>query len=854
MNAEDAFNPSPDQRSFFASGPASMVLSQLERGLEDASPVIVLTGELGVGKTAVVREAIARWGSRVTPVWFEPEAGAPPEKTLLKQIRAFGGHGRAKDERPELIARMAHALNDITKRGSTPMLIVDDAHKYDVEMLAEVGRIESAAIAADQTLKLLLVGDPLLTEILDREELEILSQRLALSCRLEPMEQADTRQYLNHRVGATNPDAPNAFSRKAAREIHTLTRGVPGAINALADDARARANATNAGVVTPDHMRAVSAATRRANPQPTPAPNAKPQPQAAAPSAPPAPARPAASPSRAIKRPAAQPPSGQHQRPDGPPPGQPERRVAQQRPAAPTPSGQQPRPNVATTPGSPAPAASKPAAPQSATPNAPGGPKHAQPVPAKVKRVPPPPPPAEPVAPAEPAVDLDSSHPRVKEWVSRFTDGQPLRIGGGLPPITNPSAIPEQPIFADEDELLVPPSELPSAAALQAPIPDELPLPPVPPAAIEPAPTVPDPEPHAPEPHAIELPSDAPLVSADALTPPPLVLDEKPAAATPSGSIKRPAGTPPPQATSAAQPLQIAPAPKPAPTARPSGSMPKPGATSAPKPAPAQPAAKGKVPKQQQQPAASAKPAPKAATTRPAAEPPTVLTKNDVKAHKPALRDQEKKPLAVVPPKPATFDDDDDFDETLPSPTVYRVLAALIPIVLILGMAATAIVLSRRSAFDREPDAQQAATPAPTSDSAKAMPAVPVPTASPAPPPLVVTPDTEVTAETQATPDTQATPPIAVAPPPAPAPAKPRFTLSVGTYLFSDRARMRTDQLSRLTHMKSWVVTTTADGSYTYRVMLGEFVKQSEAERMADKLLSNGLVSEALVEKLPQQQ
>ena len=373
MNAEDAFNPSPDQRSFFASGPASMVLSQLERGLEDASPVIVLTGELGVGKTAVVREAIARWGSRVTPVWFEPEAGAPPEKTLLKQIRAFGGHGRAKDERPELIARMAHALNDITKRGSTPMLIVDDAHKYDLEMLAEVGRIESAAIAADQTLKLLLVGDPLLTEILDREELEILSQRLALSCRLEPMEQADTRQYLNHRVGATNPDAPNAFSRKAAREIHTLTRGVPGAINALADDARARANATNAGVVTPDHVRAVSAATRRANPQPTPAPNAKPQPQAAAPSAPPAPARPAASPSRAIKRPAAQPPSGQHQRPDGPPPGMPERRVAQQRPAAPTPSGQQPRPSVAATPSASAPAASKPVAPQSATPNAPGG-------------------------------------------------------------------------------------------------------------------------------------------------------------------------------------------------------------------------------------------------------------------------------------------------------------------------------------------------------------------------------------------------------------------------------------------------------------------------------------------------
>src|SRR6185369_931204 len=178
----------------------------------------------------------------------------------------------------------------------------------------------------------------------------------------------------------------------------------------------------------------------------------------------------------------------------------------------------------------------------SATPNAPGGPKHAQPVPAKVKRVPPPPPPAEPVVPAEPAVDLDSSHPRVKEWVSRFTDGAPLRIGAATPlPITDPSAIPDQPIFADEDELLLQQNQAPPAAEIQAPIPDELPLPPVPPAVIEPPPSAPAMEAPAPEPHAVELPKEAPLVSADALTPPPLVLDEPPAEVTPSGSIKRPA-------------------------------------------------------------------------------------------------------------------------------------------------------------------------------------------------------------------------------------------------------------------------------------------------------------------------
>src|SRR5262245_3324976 len=736
-----------------------MVLTQLERGLEDASPVIVLTGESGVGKTSVVREALARWGSRVTAVWFEVEAG-PPEKTLLKTIRAFGGHGRAKDERPELIARMAPALNDITERGSTPMLIVDNAHDYGLDMLAEVGRIESAAIAADQTLKLLLIGEPRLMDMLEREELEILQQRLALSCRLEPMEQADTRQYLNHRAGVASGDESSAFSRKAAREIHAVTRGVPSAINTLAADAQRRANTSNAGVVTPDHVRAVMAATRRAAAHAGPIEAAslnesrvRPMPQ---PTVPPRPATPSAPP-----RPAVTPPKA-----------------------------------------------------ISSTPNTPGGPKHAEPVPPRVKRVPPPPPAARPVAPVDPNVDLDSSHPRVKEWVSRFTDGQPLRIGGSMPPppITDPSKMPGgAPLFEDEDELLLPPEENPVAA--QAPIPDELPLPPVP----EPPP--------APEPHAVELANDPKLVTPEALTPPPLVLNETPAQATPSAAMKKPvvgakpANTPSQQMQRppAAPPKASQPAPKPAPpAARPSGAMPKPKQTPSAaiqRPAQAPPKLSPTPQKAKHDPNAAPK-VPQLAKSP--SEPPTILTKHDVKAHTPA------------PAAPATGLED---YENLPSPRVYRVLAALIPIVLILGMAATAIVLSRRSAFDREPDNTDlgATTPPAASESVMAMPVSPP---APAPPPLVVTPDTEVT--------------------PAAA-EKARYCLSVGTYLFSDRARARTEQLMRRTHMKSWIITTTADGSYTYRVMLGGFVNQADAERMADKLLSSGLVSEALVEQIPQQ-
>src|SRR5262249_34554241 len=284
-------------------------------------------------------------------------------------------------------------------------LIVDDAHAYELDMLAEVGRIESAAIAADQNLKLLLVGEPELVEMLDREELEILSQRLAVSCRLEPMEQADTRQYLNHRVTAAGGES-NSFSRKAAREIHAATRGVPSAVNALAAESQRRADASNAGVVTPDHVRAVMAAARRAAAHAGPIESASVtesrvvKPQAAQPPATP---KPVAQQSSAPPKPAT--PSGVHAKPASPPAP----------PAKETRSGPHARPKLESTSS----LLAKPSSSQSATPNAPGGPKHAMPVPARVKRVPPPMQ-QQSVAGPDPTIDLDSSHPRVKEWVSRF--------------------------------------------------------------------------------------------------------------------------------------------------------------------------------------------------------------------------------------------------------------------------------------------------------------------------------------------------------------------------------------------------------------------------------------------------
>jgi cell division septation protein DedD len=78
-----------------------------------------------------------------------------------------------------------------------------------------------------------------------------------------------------------------------------------------------------------------------------------------------------------------------------------------------------------------------------------------------------------------------------------------------------------------------------------------------------------------------------------------------------------------------------------------------------------------------------------------------------------------------------------------------------------------------------------------------------------------------------------------------------RFCLAVGTYLFSDRARLMAHQLSKRTRLDAWVDSVGGDGARNYRILVGDFRSESEAEKVADRLLGRGLVSEAMVEPLP---
>ncbi len=798
MNAEDAFFTSKERNAFVATTPATQVLDALEQGLAHALPIVLFSGEPGMGKSAVMHESVARWSDRVHAAWLDV-TGVPHDKFLIETIRLFGGHVRASDARPEQVGRFAHALSAVHEGGHTPLLVVDNAHLLDTDSLAELGRMESAAAAADLVLKLVLIGSPAIGGALADVALESLVTRIGIRCQLEPMSQADTREYLAHRVEAAGGDNAHGFSKKAAREIHAGTGGVPSLVNALADEAQRCANATGTAMVGPEHVRAVIAAAIRAEPQSDLADDAELEIDDMAATA--------------------------------------EAQAAAQSPPA-------------------------AAAPRAALPEKPkviASPKPTPIPPSAAARVPPPPT-RRPSLPIPQAPELDASHPRVRDWVSRFTDGQPpLQFGARIKLPTAEAATLFEPAPPPPPKAPLPKGGPAAPAATHSgstrfkppvwPLPQKPETSPAPapePVAIEPthepAVRAPEPEPVVPTPEPVPVALE---VTPEQIARPPLVLDEPPAPATPEPPAPvetEPAPEPAPESAPEAElePELVAAAPESEPTPEPEPVAAAPKPIVAPEPAresavaqaaAASEAASALSRKKQKAAARKAERAARRAadaagraTTQVASapEPITLAAAHVSPASKPAATE----PTRAPEPEWAASE---RFSDGPASPRHPRMLAAVLSGVLMLGIVILAFVFGRRRAFDKSSDT---ATPTSTVAPQEQVPAPAVPTTVPAPKRKPSEPVDEPAVNDAAPTDGG------------------RFCLAVGTYLFEDRARAQCRELTRRTGQKAWVVSEGSGASRNYRIRIGSYRSEAAAVRAADRLLTRGLVSEALVEPI----
>ncbi len=259
MTAERPFAPSHSRESFVETRSGREILDRLGDGLGAREPFLLLTGEPGTGKTALVHEALARWGSRVTAAVLAFPALAGCE--LLEEIvRRFGVEPPEGASRSRLVACFESVVAEIAGRGQVAVLVVDDAHDLPAELLEELRLLVNAALQASRPIEVLLVGLPALEARLADPALPALGQRVSVRASTTALSSAETLRYLHHRVTAVGGDGPGLFSRRTSREIAALAHGVPRRIDALAGEALRLTRAAGQPTVSPEQVRAAALA------------------------------------------------------------------------------------------------------------------------------------------------------------------------------------------------------------------------------------------------------------------------------------------------------------------------------------------------------------------------------------------------------------------------------------------------------------------------------------------------------------------------------------------------------------------------------------------------------------------
>ena len=253
--SEKPFAITPDPRYLFMSERHAEALAHLLYGITDAGGFIQLTGEVGTGKTTVVRSLLERMPRHAdVAVILNPQL-TPTQfvLTICEELGIFVSDQDA-DSIKSLIDLLNHRLLEAHARGRRVVVIVDEAQNLSTETLEQVRLLTNLETASQKLLQVILIGQPELREVLARVELRQLAQRVTGRYHLNPLSSAETAAYVNHRMRVAGT-ATQVFTPAALREIHRLSKGVPRIINVISDRALLGAFTRDCSAINPALVR-----------------------------------------------------------------------------------------------------------------------------------------------------------------------------------------------------------------------------------------------------------------------------------------------------------------------------------------------------------------------------------------------------------------------------------------------------------------------------------------------------------------------------------------------------------------------------------------------------------------------
>ncbi len=242
------FNITPDPKYIYYSESHRRVLDHMVYGIEHRKGFVVLIGEVGCGKSMTCRALLRRLSDRTRTAYILNPlvSGTQLLRSILDDL---GLHPDGRD-RLSLIGQLNAFLLDQTKVGNNVAVIIDEAQDLPPEVLEQIRLLSNLETDQHKLLQIILVGQPELETRLNSHEFRQLRQRILVRCRLRPLTEDETREYVRHRLTvAGGGEALLASVDEAAPRIHAYAQGIPRLINNLCDSALLVAYVTGTGAL-----------------------------------------------------------------------------------------------------------------------------------------------------------------------------------------------------------------------------------------------------------------------------------------------------------------------------------------------------------------------------------------------------------------------------------------------------------------------------------------------------------------------------------------------------------------------------------------------------------------------------